>query len=546
MVLNKKPTKYCRIFNWIKNNDADFAEIMSELCLERIADVNKFMPSVTFLYPSSELRDKITSAYYNNPDDAIDMITSLVIPYGFSTLNEFSKNPEYVGNKLGFKFPAGEFKNKQVTFQEGNKTLVIKDAEKKLEPLQIHDKYTNPDTKGKSKKDNNEIKYHKIYIYDIVSGEPPNNKNKFVSTKGYTTPKENDVGQILKSKLKPKPKPKNSGIKSGSNEDYIIDESSYLAGTLNNLTTSNSRTQFCKLVELFAYENISTINTYDPYLLFTILLLEEIKKADPDLFSHINSLFDMCPMITFYIILEPYKSKGDLIISSSIFTTEVLTKIYTDVTKTMKVNITDTSYGNYMNRYSTIISDNIKCNTSMIFNDTTKLVDKINDIKNNLLKDIDQVDLPIKIKEVYKLIDKDNKLKAEDPSNLFPDILMNHYRTYENKKLWQDEYRFLLRKNIDNIKSELNIDIRKLAYDSLCVVLFYNLRGDSYGEELCIMNYPHEKVISACLKEQIKIMQVFVNSSDFLYIGCQYKLKSSDNKQTHCVDDNAIPYISSS
>lgn len=464
----KKVQKYCSIFNWISDHDEMFAEVMVELCLKDIANTTGKYPSITFLMPKGKFRDEIIEmAYSNTPEKAVDSIISLVIPYGFPTVESFNKAlPTQIGNKLRFVFPEIIDKNsKSVNF--GGK-LVIKPASNKLVP---RDKYN-------------------IYVWDIESGQPPSNVNKYVAKQEYIIPE-------------------------GSRQIKGAHECA--TDTITQLS-KNYRAIFAQSVEEIARSDINKIYTKNVYLPIVVLLLKElITKDNYQLFIKVRSVLDIDPFITFYLLLEPYKLVGERLISDDIFTKKLLDSILVNYKNVQDV----------VNEYQRILNKQIKSSASA-FNKTTELIDAINELRNKLLNDVDSRSLAEELIKVYKNLEDKNEIKGVSAKsvvipNVFPNSLDIHYKNNHNKRLWQDEFRFIVGECLRSMKTELDIEHRINVFNNLCNTLKQTLRGDNYSEELCIMN-SSSYVLSSCIRDRIRMIQYFVNSPDFLFIGCSMEL----------------------
>ena len=97
-------TRFCRIFQWIDQQDHDFAEAIREMCLEgRLAPGGRH-PGVTFLYPlDSKFRERIVNLVYSDSaDKAIEIISSLIIPEALVRGSDFKAQP--VGSLLGVHY----------------------------------------------------------------------------------------------------------------------------------------------------------------------------------------------------------------------------------------------------------------------------------------------------------------------------------------------------------------------------------------------------------------------------------------------------------
>lgn len=461
----RKVQKYCRIFNWIQDYDEEFAEVMTNLCVDRIADTTKRITSITFLMPKGKLRSEIIDlAYSSTPEKAVDIIISCVIPYGFPTVESFNNSPpNQIGNKLRFIFPKITNQNsKNVSF--GDK-LIIKTAQPKLIP-----------------RDN-----AKIYVWDIETGEPPNNFNKYVDKQEYIIPEGSRQ------------------IRGG--DDCNADPITQLSG--------RPRAIFAQTIEQMVRDSIQKIHNKNPYLPVVVLLLQRLlNKTNYQTFIKVRPILDVDPIITFYILVEPYKLVGEYLVSDDIFNQ----RLFDAILKARNV------FEDPADEYRKILNTHLDENYAA-FNNAKTLIESINNIRNKLLNDVESRLLPGEILKIYNNLESKNEIKSSEVSieNVFPESLIAHYQNNHNKRLWQDEYRFIIGECLRTMKTEPNAEARAVVFNNLCNTLKLNLRGDDYSNELCIMNnsdYP----LTACVRDRVRMMQYFVNSPDFLFIGCSMEL----------------------
>jgi hypothetical protein len=75
-----KLKKFCKITRYIEQIDGELAQVITDLCLDRLF-IPRGVNGITFLYPKepSYRKEIIASAYSDNPEKAIQMIESLII-----------------------------------------------------------------------------------------------------------------------------------------------------------------------------------------------------------------------------------------------------------------------------------------------------------------------------------------------------------------------------------------------------------------------------------------------------------------------------------
>lgn len=477
----KRVQKYCKIYNWIKDNDEEFADVMDQLCLDRIADTSPKHPSITFLMPKGKLRDKIIElAYSNSPEEAVNMIVSLVLPYGYSSVEDFERasSTKKVGNKLKYLFPEITKTGKNsVNF--GNKLEIS--LVKKFVP---RDKL-------------------RIYVWQIDSGEPPNNYNKYVELQEYKLP---DFSK------KPNAKKVSGGAKDSILYDNII--------TVDK--DRKSRLDFAKKIEDMVINQINkkAIDPLEIYRPFVTELLTIVFQFHKNTSIKIRPLLDIEPMITFYLIVEPYKVVGDYVVCSDVFNSTLFSTILNQVFGS------GIDPNTYLKKYKSVLDDYNFNDNSSVFTKPMDIIELSNYIRNKLLTENDSTTLPTEIIKIYNTLESDNEMTIDNETigNIFPKSLYEHYKLNHNKKLWQDEYRFIMYRCIKNIKSEF-APYRLPIYQELINNISTEFRGNDYSSELCVMNnFSKTSSLNTCIKDKIKMMQLFVSCSSFLYIGCRTEL----------------------
>lgn len=456
---SKKLKTHCRIFNWIRDENSELAQIMIDLCLEHITDTSKRQNSITFLMPDSKLMNEIREkSEADNTKDARTIIKSLVIPLALPNKTAF-KNKKIIGNKSLFTFPEAKIEsNDEVTF--GDKLSI------KLNPVKFQNEYD-----------------HTMVVWNIIKGIPPSDyKNEVGGSKGYII-------------------------------EYI--EPKKTGGAINNTIESqfknNYRSVFAETVENMFRKNIRNVHIKNPYVSIVVALLKELIKDQH--IVKVKPILDINPIITFYLLIEPYKLVGEHLVSNDIFTDDFL-------------NSTIGSDFN-CNNYIEIINKQID-SPNVVFNDTKDFIIIINEIRTKLLNEQDPTLLPSKVLDIYNTLESDNMIKdvitKKSIINVLPEKLFNHYKNNHNKRLWQDEYRFMVGECLKNIKDEPNLLSKVNMFNNLISTLRYDIRGDNYSEELCIINFENYKQLNACVRDRVRMMQYFVNSSDFLFVGCQLDL----------------------
>lgn len=158
--------KHCGVVKYLEREHPEFAEIISDLCLEGIFNGRKG-DGITFLLPNSGLMKEISDvAYEGDPEDAVNMITACVL-YGHA--KDAADFPSHTGNKAGFSV-----KSKV----EGSDVVL------------------NGKLKISHNKDFEPFKGNKVSIWNIVDGKPITSGDSFNIRDAKSKPKVKKGGFV--------------------------------------------------------------------------------------------------------------------------------------------------------------------------------------------------------------------------------------------------------------------------------------------------------------------------------------------------------------
>jgi hypothetical protein len=230
------------------------------------------------------------------------------------------------------------------------------------------------------------------------------------------------------------------------------------------------------------------------YLYAVVMLINAISKKK-NVLNNIFPIIDIDPIITFYLLIEPYKT-SDFLVSSSIFTPKLLNNI-TNYTGTVR----NKEYLNILNSE--------QLNDSNIYSKTPELVEVINYIREYLLESTD-IDIDKQVIKLYNTLEKNNEIVYLDKyiDNIYPSDLFEHLKINTNKKLWQDQFRFFVSEFIRNVL------LKQQTYMSLGRYIMDNFSGN-YTDELLLFSS------NKCVydKSYTKMTKYFINSPNFLYMS---------------------------
>lgn len=114
MAGRQKLKKFCRIHLWVEAQDDELATAIRNLCMEGHLSGRS---GVTFLYPDKKARAEIVSLTYSEPDQAVKILESLILPRCIKTASEFRSGD--VGSKLGVALEVEKVTGSEVTLKGG-------------------------------------------------------------------------------------------------------------------------------------------------------------------------------------------------------------------------------------------------------------------------------------------------------------------------------------------------------------------------------------------------------------------------------------------
>ena len=256
-------TQYCRIVDWVSEQDNDFSGAISHLCME--GPLNPRKTGITFLYPADKAfrQEIVDKAYGGEADEAKALLKALIIPDALFSAADFKSRD--VGSYLGVKY--------DVESAEGSKV--------KLAGMTIaHAK------DFRTLEDKKDV----MAVWRLESGRPP----------------------LKGAEYKPsdRPRPKRVG---GAERAYRGGSCSCVA---RRLIASAAESEY---VEQMNKDRCVTCN---PFLDKVVSLLNFLRGCGvdgaSDTLTQLYPLLDFEPLVAFYLIFEPYKTVGDYLVSDSL------------------------------------------------------------------------------------------------------------------------------------------------------------------------------------------------------------------------------------
>ena len=261
----KKLQKYCRIFQWVEDKNEDLATAIRDLCMEGALSARRGN-GTTFILPTEAVIKKICEATYGpNPEEAVALIEGHIIPDIVRTAADFNSGQ---GSRLGIKLEVKSTSGEKVTLAGGAVLVIASD----FRPL-IKDK---------------------IAVWVAESGDVPLTGSPFVKKSPAPATKR---GRSVVRGGRPEGDPHASGSK---RMDLTI--------KLETAFKACIQQKLCK-------------STHNTYLTLMIQLMAHLKDTDESLYSSIGPMLSKSPIVSWYLIVEPYKkpNTGSYMIPDSVF-----------------------------------------------------------------------------------------------------------------------------------------------------------------------------------------------------------------------------------
>lgn len=230
--------------------------------------------------------------------------------------------------------------------------------------------------------------------------------------------------------------------------------------------------------------------SYHPYLPVVTSLLNYLSVIEPEIYNNVLSVVDYDPLITFYLLLEPYKQTGALLIPQE--------KLYTDNTSWNQFCLTKNPKKEYLEH----INNKNKIG-GLIFTDPETVLSVINGVRGTILANKTYSSLSAAVRAEYVKF-------LNSPNEVF-----NHSFSQEEiaRRIWQDEFRFHISSALKCTISRGKFDFHE--YEILLNHIEFGWSGNNHADELvaCCTN-TQSKILTAA---EFGLLQGFICSSDFMY-----------------------------
>ena len=452
---SKKLQKYCRIFQWVEVKDGALAGAIRDLCMEGALSGGR-RSGATFLHPPAGVRKEIVEkAYSADPEEAIRLLDAHIIPDSVRTAADFKSG---VGSRLGIKLEVEDASGTSVKLKGGAKLKPASD----FHPL---------------RKDN-------IAVWVVESGEVPLE------------------GAVFEAPKRGRGEYRGGDGDGGYDGGDALNSRQVLASTVENDYDKCMRADRCR--------------TNDPYLAHSVSLLNFLKGSHPNVFLKILPMIDRDPAVTFYLLIEPYKTSGsDYVLSDNILfgsagwngaqvfegAVSEFQGFFESLSSQSALSAEDRSSGNPDVPY--------------VFKDAGYVRSGIDNVRLQILgedgRKANKIATPKLVHQVYETLIAQNAISGAQP--ILPDDTIRLLPG--SKKLWQDELRFILHAALMEMRGLPSYQTAQFA--EIVRMLRFSRPGNDYSAEAQLSNVKLlQQNVSA--QAEFSLLIKFINSTDFLYV----------------------------
>jgi hypothetical protein len=446
-------SKYCRIFQWVEAQDPDFAGAIRDLCLEGVLSPGGRSAGVTFLYPKDKdyRKEIIEKTYSDAADEAVRLVESLVIPDALLAGADFHRRP--VGSRLGVKYVVESADGGQVRLAGGVELAPAADF----------------DTLARRTGD--------LAVWIVTKGRLP------LQGEAYKPPMPTRVAKGGAARAR-----------GGNGGGGVPGARQLLAATAESEYDCCMRRDGAR--------------AHNPYLARVVSLLNYLKARNPDVLLSVLPVLDYEPVVTFYLLLEPYKTGGDHLIADGVLFGEGAwngADAYADAVEEYKAffrslpaqaaaSATDSQSGQPVVPY--------------VFRDRGAVAAQVDAVRQQY-GGLNPRQGPQMVQDVYATLAGQNSIQGMGP--ILPDATLRALAG--SKKLWQDEFRFTVHEALQSM--------RQMPYASdVFAGIVRDLRaawpGNNYAAEIRLANAA-DILKNVAPRLELLLLTKFVNSTDFLY-----------------------------
>jgi hypothetical protein len=260
----------------------------------------------------------------------------------------------------------------------------------------------------------------------------------------------------------------------------------------------NSRRCLAKRVELKFIQRMghNKCRGYDPYLAKSVSLLNFLKVTHPDVFTAVLPMVDYSPLVTFYLLLEPYKTQGTYIIPDVILfgpSGWCGASAYTD------------ALAEYKAFFGASAGQATGQKMPYVFSAPDAVSSRIDAERQ---KQGGGRPNPQKVQAAYMTLVTKNTIDESSPLRpVFPEGTLAALPG--GKKQWQDEFRFVVGEAAIAMCNKPVFDLHD--FQAMVQDLEVAYPGNNYDSEFSFFR-------TGASRSDVLLLAKFINSTDFLYV----------------------------
>jgi hypothetical protein len=451
----KKPqaSKYCRIFQWVEAQDPAFAAAINRLCLEGALSPGGRGAGVTFLYPEDKAyRDEIIEkAYTDEADEAEKLVCSLIIPDALLTGADFSRRA--VGSRTGVKYGVESADASRVKLTGG------------VELTPARDFQTLAKREGS------------IAIWLVSKGRLP------LSGEAYKAPAARGA------------KTGGRAVRGGNGG---MSDRAQLALTVECEFDRCMKQDRCR--------------AHNPYLARVVSLLNYLRVAAPETYAAVLPVLDYEPIVSFYLLLEPCKTAGAFLIPDSLLFGPAGSawngaEAYANAVEEYKAAFSSMAG----------LSPDPSKEAPYAFRDHAAVAAQVDAVRQAIGQHNPR-QVPQLVHDAYSTLVAQNSIQGLGP--VLPDATLQNLASGAApgdtgaKKLWQDEFRFIVHEALQTMRQ-----LPAYASDVFANIvrdIHTAWPGNQYVDETRLANLADLRS-NVEPRTSLLLLLKFVNSTDFLY-----------------------------
>lgn len=460
-----------------------FYEVIKKTCTEDL--LHRRSTGVTLLFPvDGKYREKL----FNNLENCTTTqdfenlqmeISTLIMPEAVVDGSELTNSERSKKSAEPIVGPLGNWLGEIYAFEKKNDAYVIK--VNGAEVGTISNKLPNKVKVNTSYKS----KYQTEFAVWFLTFTNKDSKFPF--------DKDSEQKYIFKPTRPRKTAPGGAGGVTGGHESYI-----------NQLvSTTNSRFSIAKQLEADYAKCMfqDKCKVRHPYLITVASLLNYLRIKKNDVYNYVLPVLDYDPIISFYILVEPYKTVGKPFISDE--------DLFEHGGYWAQVQLCKSPKDEYLSHFENKFSV-----SGGFFSEQPRVLAAIQDVRSNIFEIKSYSTLVSRVRTAYTSFSA-GTVKGVD--NVFPSQSIREKDV--DRKLWQDEFRFNIGAAIKCLVHRGKFDIGE--YEMLIQRIQCGWKGNDYKSDLVVVCEDTKyKIIT---QAELGLLVGFICSTDFLYIPVSSK-----------------------